>query len=138
MLPFYALSVLINGVTGLLLLLANQEPADSIENSSTDYAFFNTKVFRLVIGILAVFIAIIKIFSTMEGYAPLIGDLLPVLAGLFGGSCLLYEYYKASTTIPHTLPTFFQKVFVDGRKYLGIACIIIAILHLIFPRAVGL
>jgi hypothetical protein len=67
-----------------------------------------------------------------------IGDFLPVLAGIAGGAALLVDFYVNSSTLEIELPVFVQKFCIDDRKYLGIACIIVAVLHFIFPQVIFL
>ena len=58
----------------------------SLEN----FSVFNNRTFRLVTGILSIFVAIIKLLSPMD--VPFIGDILPALAGMLGGFAFLVEY----------------------------------------------
>ncbi len=96
----------------------------------------DSKLFRLVVGILSVFVGLMKLLSVYRNDLPIIGDLLPVLAGFAGGATLLIDYYLASTSEETILPPFVQSVLVDGRKYVGIACLAVAALHFLFPGVV--
>ncbi len=92
----------------------------------------NDKLFQLVLGILSVFVGLIKLLSAVNGI-PFLGDLLPALAGLLGGAALLFKYYLETSSADLELPPFLQNIFVDNRKYIGLACMIVAVIHFIVP-----
>lgn len=119
MAQFYFLSVLLNILAGLVLVygkslvqkkneisvsgddLFDTAESDGAENATTKdsvaydaiHGTFENRTFRLVVGILAVFVGIMKILSVFRNDIPVIGDLVPALAGLAGGAALLVEYY---------------------------------------------
>jgi hypothetical protein len=130
------LSVLLNVFAGLVLIFSPRtddgEMMDvSIESAAP--AFFQHTTFRLVLGILCALIGIIKLFITLPGI-PIIGDLLPALAGIVGGGSLLVDYYKNSSSLAVEFPAMVRKICIDDRKYAGIVCIIVAVLHFVFPK----
>lgn len=133
MLQFYFLSILLNLITGLVLVFADGNK-DHIDSATQDAGFVNNKNFRLVLGILTVFVGFIKILSVMPGGIPVIGDLFPALAGLIGGFAVLIEFYMFSSSIPVTLNGFIETVFLKGRRYIGIFCLITCVLHFLFPK----
>lgn len=92
----------------------------------------NDKLFQLVLGILTIFVAIVKFLSAVNGI-PFLGDLLPALTGLLGGAAVLLEYYVENGSAELELPAFLQLVFVDYQKYVGLACMIVAVVHFIVP-----
>ena len=134
------LSVLLNVFSGLVLIFSAQTNGEAdADDASAAPAFFQHSTFRLVLGILCALIGIIKLFVSMpRGDAlsgiPVIGDLLPALAGIVGGGALLVDYYKNFSSMSIEFPAIVQKICIDNRKYAGIVCIIIAVLHFIFPR----
>ena len=164
MLQFYFLSVLLNVVAGFVLIYASsnvKKPAfgsdysfdDDLSNPSTSddspydssfggiesdkpfSAFLNDKIFRLVLGIVCVFIGLIKLVYTVQNDVALIGDLIPALAGLSGGSCLLVGYFLSAGI---SVPDFLENFFMSGKKFVGIFCIVAGLLHFIFPRVLFL
>ena len=155
MAQFYFLSVLLNILCGLILIygtnlaLKNDSTATaSLDTESMDaedkenakksiseeFKGFDNKTFRLVVGILSAFVGILKFLSVYRNDIPVIGDLLPALAGLAGGASLLLEYYISTTTEEVNISDKIIAVFVDSRKYIGIACLIVGVLHFIFPQ----
>ncbi|MCR4627712.1 MAG: hypothetical protein K5640_08710 [Treponema sp.] len=150
MLQFYFLSILLNLLTGLVLLYANifsedqkaevhsektEKATGKIKELISNTAFFENKTFLLVVGILATFTGLMKLLSVVRNDIPVIGDLLPALAGLFGGFTVVLAYYLMTATEPLGLPDFVHNIFIKGHKYIGIFCIVAALLHFVFPGA---
>ena len=133
------LSVLLNVFSGLVLVFSTQANGEADDDESAAPVFFQHPTFRLVLGILCALIGIIKLFVSIPrsdalSGIPIIGDLLPALAGIVGGGALLVDYYKNFSSLNIEFPAIVQKTCVDNRKYAGIVCIIIAVLHFVFPR----
>lgn len=99
-----------------------------------DGSFMNDSIFRLVVGILALFAGVLKLVSPIQNDAPVVGDLIPAVACIFGAVALLLEFYANKLSTEINLPFFLQGIFVTGRRYLGVFCIIAGIMHFIFPR----
>ena len=100
-----------------------------------DSSLFNNRIFRLVVGILSIFVAIIKLLSPMK--VPFIGDFVPALAGLLGGFALLVEYYEISSD-GSSLNETVEAIFIDSRKYLGLICLAAGIIHFLIPYVIFL
>ncbi|MDD7450694.1 MAG: hypothetical protein PUK76_06575 [Treponema sp.] len=151
MLQFYFLAILLNLITGLILIYADifsddlestdntdaaskvAEGSGKIQEMLSNTAFFKNKTFLIVTGILACFTGMMKLLSVVRNDIPVIGDLLPALAGLFGGFAVVVAYYRLSAAEKPLLPDFVNNVFVKGHKYIGIFCIVAALLHFVFP-----
>ncbi len=152
---FYCLSVVMNVITALILMYGidfTKEQADSLpvpaekkssrrktsnekKEVSLDCNLLNKKSFRLIVGIVAVVVGLMKVLSVFKGI-PIIGDLLPAVAGLAGGASILLEYYSCSTSSDDfELADNVRAVFIDSRKYIGVLCIVAAVLHFVFPGA---
>ena len=167
MLQFYFLAVLLNVMAGLILVYAADftrgtslgAPADGMDDNDLDAgaaesgeaadgndggrlfaheSFMNDSLFRLVVGILAVFSGVLLFVSPVQNDAPVVGDLVPALACICGGAALLLEFYANKLSTEIRLPFFLQAVMVTGRRYLGVFCIIAGIVHFIFPRVMFL
>lgn len=93
----------------------------------------SSKTFKLVLGILTVLTGVLKLLSVVRTDVPVVGDFLPALAGIIGGGCLILDYVKYYTSATIQLPSFIEKYFVENTKVVGYCCIIIAIVHFIFP-----
>ncbi|MCQ2240593.1 hypothetical protein [Treponema sp.] len=164
MAQFYFLSVLMNILAGLVLVfginLVSQkydgelDSSDSFDDELDDFSEessseskvkktfgelgLDSPSFRMVIGILCVFVAVMKILSVFRNDVPVIGDLLPAVAGLLGGASILLEYYIYSTDTEIGISENVQKVFIDSRKGIGYFCFAVALLHFVFPQVLFL
>lgn len=124
MMQVYFLSVLLNACAGLIL----------VTDRNSEKALFQNKQVRLIIGIFAFITGFLKLFIIVQPDIIILGDLLPSIAGITGGASILIEYYREYTTVDISLNGFFEKLFVTGKKYVGIFCILFALLHFLFPR----
>ena len=104
------------------------------KNEKNGVVAFNNPAVRLILGVLAFFVGVMKILSVYSGDIPVVGDLLPALAGLAGGTSLLIEYFISASTYEPSIPDGIQSVFIDSRKYIGVLCIAAGILHFVFPK----
>jgi len=140
MLQFYFLSILLNTVTGLVLMFVNGEDEDETSPAGEGRltALVKDDTFRLILGILCCITGFFKLLTTIRGDFPVVGDLVPALVGLAGGFTLLYEFYKTRSSIdPEQLPRFIQ-IIVSSKRYVGLACLIAAGLHFLFPTVLFL
>ena len=132
MLQFYFLSILLNLIMGFILLFADKDDVESFHGIKMPEIAYD-ETFRLIVGILSGITGFFKLLTAVRGDVPVIGDLFPALVGLAGGFTLLYEFYRSRSSIEEdTLPPFVQKI-VSSKRYVGIACIIAAVLHFLFP-----
>lgn len=137
MLQFYFLSILLNAITGMVLLFTDKDDPDYISPIKMP-AVTRDETFRLVIGILAGVTGFFKLLTAIRGDVPVIGDLLPALAGLAGGFTLLYEFYRSRSTVEEeSLPAFIQKI-VSSKRYVGAGCVLAAAFHFLFPNVLFL
>ena len=121
------------------LISENQDEKSAEKKHSNIFKnseFLNGSTFRLICGVLSVFVGIMKLLSVFRNDVPVVGDLLPALAGIAGGTSLLTEYYAVHSTSGDELPEMLKKVFIDSRKYIGIICLIAGLLHFVFPQVV--
>ncbi len=98
--------------------------------------FLNSSTFRLICGVLSAFVGIMKLLSVFRNDVPVVGDLLPSLAGIAGGASLLIEYYAVHATSGEEIPEMLNKIFIGSRKYIGIICLAAGLLHFVFPQVV--
>lgn len=137
MLQFYFLSILLNAVTGLVLLFAEQSRRE--EGSSVmfpDVAYDET--FRLVLGILTGIVGFFKLLTVVRGDVPVLGDLFPAVAGMAAGFMLLYEFYRSRSSVTEeSLPPVVMR-FIASKRYVGIIAIVSASTHFLFPTVLFL
>lgn len=102
----------------------------------SDFAFLDSKNFRLVIGILSAFVGLMLLLSPFKGDIAVIGDLIPVLACLSSAASIILEYYMTSSKGNIELNPTVKKIFLDSRRWIGLLCIFAAVLHFIFPGVI--
>ena len=152
---FYCLSVVLNIVAGLILVYGldlTKQPGEIVpteiegENKKLipgrklpkNLSGLNGRGLRFIIGICATLVGLIKFFSAYRGIA-ILGDLIPSVAGLAAGISILIEYYAANITDDDfELSDKIESLFVKPRKYIGVFCLLAALLHFLFPRAIFL
>ena len=163
MAQFYFLSVLMNILAGLVLVfgvnlvsqkydedfegeeafdddlgkLSSESSASKVKKTFGELGL-DSPSFRMVIGIICVFVAIMKIISVFRNDVPVLGDLVPALAGFAGGASILLEYYISTTDTEVGINENVQKVFIDSRKGIGYFCFAAALLHFVFPQVLFL
>lgn len=101
-------------------------------------AIFDDSTFRLIIGIVGFMVGVLKLCSPIQNDVKVIGDLLPVVAGIISSGILLVEYFNMKSTMGLSLPSFVETAVTEGRKYIGIFCILVAVVHFICPRVLFL
>ena len=152
MAQFYFLSVLFNLLAGLIIvygkkltgetsLTVTEEDSDLSPDSDEKHSKvsdalgkFDSRSFRLVLGVLCMFVGLMKFLSVFRNDIPFIGDIVPALAGLAGGAALLIEYYSASASVNLELPAWANRIFIESRKYVGVFCLSAGLLHFICPQ----
>ncbi|MDR1100127.1 MAG: hypothetical protein LBL28_06555 [Treponema sp.] len=134
MVQFYFLSILLNGLTGFILIRGGDDPEAAIETSIRFSLSNNT--FRLVLGILITITGLLKILAPID--IPVVGDLLPALLGLAAGFVLFFEYYRGQSTVESENMIRLEETIRRYKKWLGFALLASAALHFLFPRALFL
>lgn len=124
---FYFLSVLFNLLVGLSLTFSGVK-FDALFPGKE-------KVFKMVVGIATVFTGVMKFVFVVQPDWVILGDFLPAIAGIVGGVCYIIDSYSQinENASSITMNSFFEKLFVKGKKYIGVACIAVAVVHFIFP-----
>jgi hypothetical protein len=135
MLQFYFLSILLNLLTGLTLIFNSysDKSQDSLKNVPE---FFTNKTFKLIIGIMCCFTALVKLLTSFPGAVPVLGDLIPSVMGFLGGVALLIEYYISQSPTETKLNPKMESIFITNKKYIGVLCILSALLHFLFPKVI--
>ena len=140
MLQLYFLSILFNGLAGFLISYG-----DSFEVGSGDGGVKTSSAggsFRLIVGILAAATGFLKLLAPVR--VPILGDLLPAIAGLAAGFILLYGFHRDRASANSGDDDGGGRLDLVGdallryRKPIGIACMAAAALHFLFPYALFL
>lgn len=109
----------------------------AVEDSMKNDSIFTNETFCLICGIICVIVSILKLFFVYHHGAkdckiPVIGDLLPAIIGIGGGAVVVLNYY-AKSFADHDLPEFVETVLFKNKKYIGCACMLVAVIHFIVP-----
>lgn len=137
MVQLYFLSIVFSGLAGFLFIFENMGKDDSAEGSIKPSYMSNG--FRLIVGILAAIVGILKLLSPMKGI-PILGDLLPAAAGIVAGFMLIFEFYRdhSSDAGSYEKIDHFGDFFLHNKKAAGFAVLVVALLHFLFPQALFL
>ena len=124
MLQFYFLSVFFNLITGFVLVNDTKE--------ILDLAILKDKTFRIILGAVCAVTGVIKLFVVVHSSAVIVGDLLPAVAGMIAGICLMIQDRQEK------LPEWFNRIFMTNKMIVGFVCLGVALLHFVFPGALFL
>ncbi len=137
MLQFYLLSVIMNIIAGIVLSAGFIDERVSFVSGMKD--FFDGKPgVKLTIGIITFIVGFFKLLSVTSGDVPIVGDLLPAAAGLIMGFGLFLDYYKSRSTVSSPFVDWTEKVLLNNRNVVGVAGIVIGILHFLLPKVLFL
>ncbi len=136
MLQFYFLSVFSNLLAGMALT------SDYLGERFPSFAPFKEllgrKGIRATVGVVALVVGFLKLLIRSVGSdVPVVGDLLPALAGLAMGVSLLIGMVRERAEGNQAIGGF-EKVVMSYRVPLGIAGIVVAVLHFLLPGALFL
>lgn len=136
MVQFYFLSILVNFIGGLTL--SGDIFAKKCSFVASLQEFFKTSTHQLIFAITATVTGVFKIISVFNDDVLIIGDILPAIASLFIAIHFFSAYFTEKTG---KVEEHLDKVnnYLEGYKsILGIACIVIAMLHFFFPGVIFL
>ena len=131
MLQFYLLSVVLNVLAGYILIAGDNDGVLEFKGGFS----LKDETIRLVLGILSLLTGLMKILSVVEGDVPVIGDLFPALTGLLSGFILIFEYYRSRSSVEvseHSERV--DRILVSNKRIIGVAALIAAALHFLFPK----
>ena len=121
-----------------MLVFGDMGENDSIENSMKFTSAGGG--FRLVIGILAALTGVLKLLSPIMNKIPVLGDLIPSVAGIVAGFMLIFSFYREQSAKYDAQGRFeiIGETFLHYKKPAGIILIATAALHFLFPTALFL
>jgi hypothetical protein len=135
MAQFYLLSVFANIVAGLTL--AGDYLGERVAFLASFKNLRGNRAAQIVIGVIALCVGVITLFVRAPGdTVPIVGDLLPSLAGIAMGLTLLVESFRQQVDSRGPQAEKLSKALMSYRVPAGIAGVSIAVLHFLFPAAV--
>jgi hypothetical protein len=136
MIQFYFLSILLNGLSGYTLI---QNVDDDPVEPDTGFRFsIRNETFRLILGVATIITGLLKILSSTRGDVPVVGDLVPALAGFLAGFILVFEYYRSRSTLEPEHTDKIEQVLIHNKKWVGYFALAAAALHFFLPSVLFL
>lgn len=133
----YLLTVLTNLLAGIYL--SRRLLAEKAEGFKPFEEMLSKQSFQLVTGILTFLTGIFALFYRVEETSPfIIGNLIPSLSALLCGSLLLSEYFVKAEETEGGILLKLAQFSRDKGYFVGIAAIVIAVIHGIIPSALFL
>jgi hypothetical protein len=136
MIQLYFLSIICNALSGYIIFAGDE---DVSFKKSSGFSLGNP-FFHLVLGIVSAVTGILKLLSpTMDGI-PILGDLLPVAAGITSGLLLIFGIYRQETSAVTETGTLDRlgASLMPFRKSVGLGLMAVALVHFLFPQALFL
>jgi hypothetical protein len=132
MAQFYFLSILSNMVAGLTL--AGDYLGEKIPFLASFKNLRANRPATVTIGIVTVIIGVIKLIVLSPGeHLPVIGDILPALTGIAVGGILLVEAFREKVESRGEPLKTISSTVLTYRVPVGIAAVVVAVLHFLFP-----
>lgn len=131
MVQFYFLSIFVNFIGGLLL--AGDTINRQFTKLDTLQELFKAPTYLITFSIVAAVTGVFKIISVFNGDVPVIGDLLPAVISILIAVFLFLSYQKDKNGEIKTSLEKTNSLIQKYRNILGIAAIIISLLHFFFP-----
>lgn len=136
MFQLYLLTVLTTILSGAAL--ASGFLSERFERFSEYTEFMTNSLYRVILGAVSLLVGIINLFKTYPGDIGFLGELFPSLAGIIAGILLLVEFMNARKEDDESKASEIAgKVGQFSGPYLtivGVASVVIGILHAVLPR----
>jgi hypothetical protein len=136
MIQFYFLSILFNGLSGYALIAHSDDDAAGPETGFR--LSLQNEICRLILGAATILTGLLKILSSLRGDVPVIGDIVPALAGFLAGFILVFEYYRGRSTLEPEHTEKIEQVLIHNKKWIGCFALAAAALHFILPSVLFL
>ena len=132
MAQFYLLSVLSNMIAGLTL--AGDYLGEKIPFLASFKNLRANRPAQVIIALVTIVIGIIKLIVLSPGETiPVVGDILPALTGIVVGAILLVESFRTAVESKGEQLKKISTAVLTYRVPVGIAAVVVAILHFLFP-----
>jgi hypothetical protein len=132
MLQFYFLSILTNAAAGALL--SADYFGRRVPRLSWLSAHPGSRRLKLTCGASALIVGACTLFWPAGNGIPVVGDLVPSIAGLAMGVALLFEVFRQDALLPSEPAPAPSRTGLDWRSMIGIAGLAVAILHFFLPE----
>lgn len=133
MYQIYLLSVISNLLAGIALSFQGMDEKLHLSSVFNRELMENTG-FRLGLGVVTFVVGFLKFLAVSPEDVPVVGDLLPAVAGLVMGLILLLQYYRSRSSVSSPAVDRVEAIFGSNSGVFGTAGILIAVLHFLLPR----
>ncbi len=131
MVQFYFLSIFVNFIGGLLL--ANEVIKKQFPKLDALQELFAAQNFILSFSIISAVTGVFKIISVYDGDVPVIGDMIPALLSILIAVFLFLNWQKNKEVEINPTLEKTDSLIEKYRNIIGIAAIVISLLHFFFP-----
>ncbi len=131
MVQFYALSVFVNIIIGALLCIEGKSEEGSFLDRLKE--MLEERGIKFSLGVLSAIIGLFKFLTPIRGDIPVVGDLVPAVTGIALGGVVLLEFFRTRSDISSEAISRFEGTVTANKKFIGIAGIVVGILHFLMP-----
>jgi hypothetical protein len=132
MAQIYLLSVVGNILAGLVL--AAEHLSKKMPLFKQLDVFFKNIGVRMALALAVTVVALVQLVWPYDGI-PILGDFLPMTAGLVCGFTLIYDYLRVKSDVETKALVTLDKIFIQNKFLFGIGAIIVALLHFLLMEA---
>ena len=127
MVQFYFLSIFVNLIGGLLL--AGEILNKQFSKLDILQELFKAPTYLLSFSIVSAVTGIFKIISVYNGDVPVVGDIIPALVSILIAVYLFVSWQKSKEQEVNTALEKTDSLIEKYRNILGIAAIVVSLLH---------
>ncbi|WP_028975376.1 hypothetical protein [Spirochaeta cellobiosiphila] len=131
MYQIYFLSIVLNVFAGGIL--AKESLDEKLPSLARFVELMSSTGVKGFMGLVTAIIGIVNLLTYTEGAYPIVGDLIPALAGMASGVTLMLEYYKEKATTTSDVVDKLDHSVLANKNIIGIATILTGILHFLLP-----
>jgi len=130
----YFLVVLTHLLSGLVL--SSHFLEEKINGFAPFSALLQKPRFRLVLGIITVLSSLFTLLKVTPSDVIILGDLLPAVTGFLMGAYLILGFFYESLEESRSWMKSFVDLMEDKGHIIGIAAIVVGLLHFLVPTAI--
>ena len=117
------------------LVLSSHFLDEKMENFSSTAALLNNNRFKLILGVLSMIAALFTLLKVTPGDVIIVGDLLPAVTGILIGGYLVLSFFYTSLEESRSWMKSYVDIMEDRGHIIGLAAMIIGVLHFLVPTA---
>lgn len=99
---------------------------------------FKSLGFQFGLGVATLVVGVFQFLTVAPGDVPVVGDLIPALAGIILGGTLILIYYKEKSTLESSGMSTLDRIFVQNAPNLAYLGLLVALVHFFLHRVLFL